>query len=305
MKHVAEIMKIMQASGATCFPCSSPDGFLGTLFKRFRKDDTPWGRIHLQPHPVMAAELAQFFQDVVLYVNAQCVIESLTLGPRECRLPLDELPALNEVPWMNYWRQSAQNPSGLTDRDIKDEEHWQREALKMNAEEGCVVPSRVHSTQGRTANLNIIHVLSKRQFRNTPVHAGANVTVLEAAINAEKRDRQTDLDQMMLKETERHMFWLGRNMGFRHGVEGGIPVIVPWGPPISTTAYEFAGAPDLERPQSSTTLATEVPPNETQAPAVEPWPNTGPPEPNEMPPPPVLRCRLRVLMCRAALRFAL
>ncbi|MDP7560808.1 MAG: hypothetical protein QF745_09735, partial [Planctomycetota bacterium] len=70
VKHVAEIMKTMQAFGVTCFPCSSPDGFLGTLFKRFRKDDTPWGRIHLQPHPAMAAELAQFLQDVVLYVNA-------------------------------------------------------------------------------------------------------------------------------------------------------------------------------------------------------------------------------------------
>ena len=109
VKHVAEIMKIMQASGVTCFPCSSPDGFLGTLFRKFRKDDTPYGRIHLQPHPAMAAELAQFFQDVVLYVTTQCMIESLTLGPRECRLPLNEMSELNKTPWMNYWRQSRQN----------------------------------------------------------------------------------------------------------------------------------------------------------------------------------------------------
>jgi hypothetical protein len=83
VKHVAEIMNIMQDYGVTCFPCSNPEGFLGTLFKRFRKNDTPWGRVHLQPHSVMAAELAQFLQDVVLYVNTQCMIESLTLGPRE------------------------------------------------------------------------------------------------------------------------------------------------------------------------------------------------------------------------------
>ncbi len=138
----------------------------------------------------MAAELAEFLQDVVLYVNTQCMIESLTLGPREGRLPLDSMPALNEVPWMHYWKQSAQNPSGLSDTDIEDEIRWQRDALKMDAEEGCVLPSRVRSSQGRTANLNIIHTLSKRQFRNTPIHAGANVMVLEAVMGAEKRDRR-------------------------------------------------------------------------------------------------------------------
>ena len=69
------------------------------------------------------------------------------------------MPALNEVPWMHYWRQSAQNPSGLSDTDIEDEIRWQRDALKMDAEEGCVLPSRVHSSQGRTVNLNIIHTL--------------------------------------------------------------------------------------------------------------------------------------------------
>ncbi len=97
--------------GVDCFPCAKPEGFLGTLRTKYKKSDTPWGRVHLQPHPVMAAELAYFLQDVVLYVNTQCQIESLTLGPREGRLTLDLMPALNAVPWMEYWKASPQNPS--------------------------------------------------------------------------------------------------------------------------------------------------------------------------------------------------
>jgi hypothetical protein len=214
------------------------------LFRKFRKDDTPWGRIHLQPHPAMAAELAQFFQDVVLYVTTQCMIESLTLGPRECRLPLNEWSALNNTPWMLYWTQSRENHLGLTDKDIQDEVKWQEHALSMDATEGRVLPHRVHSTVGRTSNLNVVHTLSARQFRNTPAYAGVNVMVLDAAIDAEKRDRQTELDQMMVREFQRHMFFLGQNTAFRYGVEGGVPIVVPGGEPISTTAYEIAGAPE-------------------------------------------------------------
>ncbi len=83
VKHTAEILKIMQNYGVDCFPCAKPEGLLGTLLTKYKKSDTPWGRVHLQPHPVMAAELAYFMQDVVLYVNTQCQIESLTLGPRK------------------------------------------------------------------------------------------------------------------------------------------------------------------------------------------------------------------------------
>jgi hypothetical protein len=184
---------------------------LGTSLRKFKKSDTPWGRVHLQPRPVTAAELAYFLQDIVLYVNTQCQIESLTLGPREGRLTLDSMPALNEVPWMQYWRQSSQNPSGLSDKDIEDETRWQQAALEIDAEEGCVVPSRVHSSQGRTVNMDYIHTLSKRQFRNTPIHAGAKAMMLEAVMDAERRDRQTELDLMMVRETEGYIFWLGQN----------------------------------------------------------------------------------------------
>ena len=184
---------------------------------------------------------------------------------------------------MNYWRLSSENRLGLTDKDIRNEIRWQENALQMNAEEGCFLSNRVHSTAGRTANMIIVHTLSVRQFKNTSVHPGVNVTVLDAAINAEKRDKQTELDQMMVREFQRHTFFLGQNAAFRYGVEGGVPIVVPSGESISTVAYEIAGAPE---PESSTTLETEVPPEETQAPAVEPWPVTSPPDPNEMPPPP-------------------
>ncbi len=114
----------------------------------------------------------------------------MTLGPRECRLPLNEMSALNDTPWMTYWRQSRQNRLGLTDKDIQDEIRWQEDALSMDATEGCVLSNRVHSTVGRTSNLNVVHTLSARQFRNTSVHTGVNVMVLDAAIDAEKRDKR-------------------------------------------------------------------------------------------------------------------
>ena len=136
VRHVAEINKIMQADGVTCFPCSSPDGFLGSLFTRFRKDDTAYGRVHLQAHPVVSTALAQFFQDAVLYATTQCMIETLTLGPRECRPPLRTMVDLNVTPWMNYWRFSPLNRIGLTESDIQDEIQRQISSQLMDAEEG-------------------------------------------------------------------------------------------------------------------------------------------------------------------------
>ena len=184
---------------------------------------------------------------------------------------------------MTYWRQSRQNRLGLTDKDIEDENGWQEDALKMDATEGCVLSNRVHSTAGRTSNLNIVHTLSARQFRNSSAYTGVNVTVLDAAINAEKRDKQTELDQMMVREFQRHMFFLGQNAAFRYGVEGGVPIVVPSGESISTVAYEIAGAPE---PESSTAIETDMPVEETQAPAVEPLPATSPTDQDETPPPP-------------------
>ncbi len=81
------------------------------------------------------------------------------------------MPALNEVPWMEYWKASPQNPSGLSAKDIEDEIRWQKAALEIDAAEGNVVPSRVRSSQGRTVNMDYIHTLSKRQFRNTHMPA--------------------------------------------------------------------------------------------------------------------------------------
>ncbi len=81
--------------------------------------------------------------------------------------------------------------------------------------------------------------------------------------------------------------WLGQNVAFRRGVESVKPIVIPGGFLVSTTqAYAIAGGPDLHVPQTPATPASEVPLDETQAPAVEPWPGTGPPEPDEPPPPP-------------------
>ena len=257
------------------------------MLTKYKRNDTPWGRVHLQPHPVMAAELAYFLQDVVLYVNTYCQIESLTLGPREGRLALDLMPSLDDVPWMEYWKASPQNPTGLTKEDINQEARWQLAALEIGAIEGNVVPSLVHSALGRTVHMNCIHTLSKCQFKNTPIVAGANVTMLETVMDNERRDRQTDLDLMMMRETEGTIMWLGQNVAFRQGVESVKPIVIPGGFLVSTTqAYAIAGGPDLHVPQTPATPASEVPLDETQAPAVEPWPSTGPPEPDEPPPPP-------------------
>jgi len=277
----------MQNYGVVCLPCAKPDGFLGTMLTKHKRNDTPWGRVHSQPHPVMAAELAYFLQDVVLYVNTYCQIESLTLGPREGRLALDLMPSSDDVPWMEYWKASPQNPTGLTKEDINQEARWQLAALEIGAIEGNVVPSLVHSALGRTVHMNCIHTLSKCQFKNTPIVAGANVTMLETVMDNERRDRQTDLDLMMMRETEGTIMWLGLNVAFRQAVESVKPIVIPGGFLVSTTqAYAIAGGPDLHVPQTPATPASEVPLDETQAPAVEPWPSTGPPEPDEPPPPP-------------------
>ncbi len=262
----------MQADGVTCFPCSSPDGFLGSLFNRFRKDDTAYGRVHLQAHPVVSTALAQFFQDAVLYATTQCMIETLTLGPRECRPPLRDMMELNKTPWMNYWKLSPANRLGLTDKDIQDEIRWQENALQMNAEEGCYLSNRVHSTAGRTANMLTIHALSARQFSNSSVRAGMNVTVLDAAINAERRDRQTEQDQMMVREFKQQLFFVGQNKAFRDDVLGGKPIVIPGGEAVNMADYEIPEAPE--------------PVEEPQVPPVEAWPAASSTGYEDKPPPP-------------------
>jgi hypothetical protein len=142
----------MMLDGIICFPCSSQEGFLGSLLDRFRKDDSAYGRVHLQPHPVVVSELAQFFLDAVLYANTQCMIETLTLGPRECHPPLRTMVDLNVTPWMNYWRFSTLNRKGFTEKDVEDEIQRQIDAQLMDADEGCYLQNRVFSTVGRTAD---------------------------------------------------------------------------------------------------------------------------------------------------------
>ena len=106
---------------------------------------------------------------------------------------------------------------------------------------------------------------------------GVNVTVLDAAINAEKRDKQTEMDQMMVREFQRQVFYLGQNKAFRSDVAGGMPIVIPGGESISTVDYEIPGAPE---PESS------MPVEETQVPTVEAWPAASSTDQVDRPPPP-------------------
>jgi hypothetical protein len=94
-------------------------------------------------------------------------------------------------------------------------------AQLMDAEEGCYLQNRVFSTVGRTADMLTIHTLSARQFTNSSVRAGMSVAILDAAINAERRDRQTEQDQMMVREFRQNLFFIGQNIAFRDDVMGG------------------------------------------------------------------------------------
>ena len=182
---------------------------------------------------------------------------------------------------MLYWEQSPQNPSGLTEDDIAQEIRYQKSVCNnTSAAEGEVVPHYVHSSRGRFEQLSYLHTLSKYQFKNTIVVAGANVVMLERMLDEERRDRLTDLDWLMKRETEDTIVWLGQNLAFRQGVESATPIVIPWGPSIATTlppaeAYQISGGPN----QSPATV-----PWENQPPAVEPWDNMGPPLPDGPPP---------------------
>ncbi len=147
--YSGELLKIMQKYGVVCFPCATHDGFLGNMLAKYPKNDSSWGRVHFQPHPILAMEMAHFLTDAVLYSAVMCQIESLTMGPREGRLSLNKFGRIDNVPFMHYWKRSAQNPTGLTTEDVDQEIRWQ-EIVRgdTNAEEGCVVPHLVHSSRG-------------------------------------------------------------------------------------------------------------------------------------------------------------
>ena len=89
---------------------------------------------------------------------------------------MDRLPYLGDIPFMRYWEQSPQNPSGLTEKDIAQEIGYQRSvANNARATEGNVVPHFAHSSRGRFEQLNYLFTLSKFQFKNAIAVAGANV----------------------------------------------------------------------------------------------------------------------------------
>ncbi len=213
-----------------------------------------------------------------------CMIESLTMGPREGRLSLNKFGSIYNVPFMHYWKRSAQNPSGLTPEDIDQEIQWQKAVYDdTNAEEGSVVPQLVHSSKGRFFDLGFLHTVSKWQFKSTSIVPGANVTMLEKLLNDERRDRQVEMDEMMLQGTRGMIRALGQNPAFRQCVENRSPISMPGGSSISTAppeSYQFpAASPPTGFPFDGSTTRD---PN--QPPEVMPWPGTCPPLPEGPPP---------------------
>ena len=98
------ILKIVQDYGGICFPRMSHEGFLGKMPARDHQSDSKWGRLHFYAHPALAVEMANFLANTVLYAAAFSMIESLTLGPREGRVPLGRIKSFLNIDWMRFWR---------------------------------------------------------------------------------------------------------------------------------------------------------------------------------------------------------
>ena len=72
--YSGELLKIMRNYGVVRFPCAKHDGFLGNMLAKYPKNDSSWGRVHFQPHPILAMEMAHFLTDAVLYSAVMCQI---------------------------------------------------------------------------------------------------------------------------------------------------------------------------------------------------------------------------------------
>ena len=83
-------------------PGMKREGLLGKTLEKYHLDESKWGRVHFAPHPALAIEMAEFISDAVLYASTMCMIESLTLGPREGRISLYKFENLLTIPWMHY-----------------------------------------------------------------------------------------------------------------------------------------------------------------------------------------------------------
>ncbi len=104
---------------------------------------------------------------------------------------------------MHYWQRSPQNPTGLNPEEIAQETKWQKAVYEdTDAEEGCVVPQLVHSSKGRFFEMGFLHTVSKSQFKGTAIVPGANVTMLTKLLNDEQRDKQVEMDEMMMQGTK-------------------------------------------------------------------------------------------------------
>ena len=145
------------------------------------------------------------------------------------------------------------------------------------------MPQLVRSSKGRFFDMGFLHTVLKCQFKGTRIVPGANVTMLEKSLNDEQRDRQVEMDEMMLQGTRDMIRALGQNPAFRQCAVNRSPIGMPGGSTISTAppeSYQFPTAgPPIGSPFDGSAGRD---PN--QPPAVLPWPNTGPPLPEGPPP---------------------
>ncbi len=94
------------------------------MLSRYRQSDGE-GRLHFDAHPVLAVEMANFLTNTVSYAVTFSMLETLTLGPRECRAAMARISRIN-TDWMQLWKLSESNLEGLDEDQIAEQEEFQR-----------------------------------------------------------------------------------------------------------------------------------------------------------------------------------
>ena len=188
--------------------------------------------------------MANFLTDALLYAATFSMIESLTLGPREGRLPFAIIRNFHSIEWMQLWRISESNPRGCNDATIADETEKQR-LVQEDAfvEEGCHVPQSVYARRARTYEQDLIHFLSKKQFADTNIVPGASVQMLTTLLNEGKLERQMQIDDLMRQGTQNAIIALTGSAAFGNRVVTGSPISLPDGTSIPTLPEGFQFPP--------------------------------------------------------------
>ncbi len=143
--YAGEIRKIVQDHGVICFPCMTSDGFPGKMSSRHRQSEGKCWKLHFDAHPALAVEISNFLANAVMDAATFSTVDSLTLRPREGRVPLVRIKSFLDIDWMRLWRISESNPRGLDGADIAKETEMQRVVHECAlVKKGCHVPHSVY-----------------------------------------------------------------------------------------------------------------------------------------------------------------